>query len=116
MIQTLIPSECIRDAHSLKGLARACLILLPWFSMGLIIQNAGAAAGFSIRLTHVLGLKTSRTTLAVNSQCIQEGFLGEQDKQLGGVAMTLGQAATPYGGGRVIALFSRKKCDTLTLE
>jgi hypothetical protein len=28
----------------------------------------------------------------------------------------LGKAATPYGGGRVVSLFSHKKYDILTLE
>jgi hypothetical protein len=42
--------------------------------------------------------------------------LGEQDKQVGGVPMALGRAATPFGGGRVIGLFSHKKYDTLTVE
>ncbi len=30
--------------------------------------------------------------------------------------MTLGKAAAPYGGGRVVSLFAHKKYDTLTLE
>ena len=30
--------------------------------------------------------------------------------------MTLGKAATPFGGGRVISLFSHKRYDTLTVE
>jgi len=30
--------------------------------------------------------------------------------------MALGQAATPFGGGRVIGLFAHKKFDTLTVE
>jgi len=43
-------------------------------------------------------------------------FTGQQEKQVGGLPVVLGRAATPYGGGRVIALFSHKKFDTLTLE
>jgi len=46
---------------------------------------------------------------------IQELSLGEQDKQVGGVPMTLAKAAAPYGGGRAISLFSHKKYDTVTL-
>ncbi len=30
--------------------------------------------------------------------------------------MTLGTAAVPYGGGRVVSLFAHKKYDTVTLE
>jgi hypothetical protein len=47
---------------------------------------------------------------------IQGIFIGEQDKQVGGISMAVLQAATPYSGGRVIALFSHKKYDTLTIE
>ncbi|HYZ87028.1 MAG TPA: hypothetical protein VE621_21615 [Bryobacteraceae bacterium] len=42
--------------------------------------------------------------------------LGEDDKQVGGVPLALTRAATPFGGGRVIGLFSHKKYDTVTLE
>jgi hypothetical protein len=30
--------------------------------------------------------------------------------------MTVGKVAAPYGGGRVVSLFSHKKYDTLTVE
>ena len=30
--------------------------------------------------------------------------------------MTLGEAAAPFGSGRVVSLFAHKKYDTLTLE
>jgi hypothetical protein len=32
------------------------------------------------------------------------------------VPMMLGKAAVPFGGGRVVSLFSHKKYDTVTLE
>ena len=35
---------------------------------------------------------------------------------MGGTPMALTQAAAPYGGGRIIALMSHKKYDTVTLE
>ena len=43
-------------------------------------------------------------------------FVGEQSKQVGGVPMTLGKAAVPFGGGRVVSLFSHKDYDILSLE
>ena len=43
---------------------------------------------------------------------VQDVFLGEQSKQVGGVPMTLGKAAAPFGGGRVVSLFAHKKYDT----
>jgi hypothetical protein len=47
---------------------------------------------------------------------IQNLAIGEEDRQVGGVPMTLTRAAAPYGGGRVIALIAHKKYDTVTLE
>ena len=47
---------------------------------------------------------------------IQSAFLSEEDTQVGGAPMALGRAATPFGGGRVIGLFSHKKYDFVTLE
>jgi len=58
--------------------------------------------------------QTSIGQISVSS--IENLFLGEEDKQVGGTTMAVGRAAAPYGGGRVIALFSHKKYDTLTLE
>ena len=43
-------------------------------------------------------------------------MLGDESRQVGGLPMTLGKAAVPYGGGRAISLFAHKKYDTLTLE
>ena len=47
---------------------------------------------------------------------VQAVFLGGESKQVGGLPMTLGEAAAPFGGGRVVSLFAHKKYDTLTLE
>jgi len=47
---------------------------------------------------------------------IQDIFVEEGDKQVGGTAMTLGKTAAPYGGGRVVSLFAHKKYDFLTVE
>jgi hypothetical protein len=52
----------------------------------------------------------------INIDSIQDLFLGVSDKQVGGTALAVGRAATPYGGGRALALFSHKKYDTLTVE
>jgi hypothetical protein len=93
--------------------------------------------GSPMRVTHVLGLdgiaKKSDGNVSIREGALQfsgrvgqvakislgsivDVTLGEQDKQVGGVPMALGQAATPFGGGRVIALFSHKRYDTLTVE
>jgi hypothetical protein len=47
---------------------------------------------------------------------VRDVFLGGESKQVGGLPMTLGKAAVPFGGGRVVSLFAHKKYDTLSLE
>jgi hypothetical protein len=100
-------------------------------------QMDSSAARSPIRVTHILGFENVRRNvsgeLSVNDgelrfqpdgtlpsqlsvPSIQSISLGEQDKQVGGVPMMLGKAAVPYGGGRVISLFSHKKYDSLALE
>ncbi len=60
--------------------------------------------------------KNGNAVAQVNISSIQDVVLGEESKQVGGLPMTLGKAGVPYGGGRVISLFSHKKYDTLTLQ
>ena len=55
-------------------------------------------------------------TIRMPLSAIQGAFLSQEDKQVGGMPMALVQAATPYGGGRVISLFAHKKYDFMTLE
>lgn len=119
--------------HFPNGATPACLMLLIWLSAGLVAQNDDAP----MRVTHVLGLEglsnNANGNLSIQEKAlhfqghegraaqitigsIQSVFLGEQDKQVGGTPMTLGKVATPFGGGRVISLFSHKKYDTLTME
>jgi hypothetical protein len=56
------------------------------------------------------------TAAQVSISSIQDIFVEDGDKQVGGTAMTLGKAAAPYGGGRVVSLFAHKKYDFLTVE
>jgi hypothetical protein len=92
---------------------------------------------FSVRATHVLGFegaernatgtlsiqdrvlrfqKGSKPAVQVTIASVQDVFLGGESKQVGGLPMTLGKAAVPFGGGRVVSLFAHKKYDTLALE
>jgi hypothetical protein len=92
---------------------------------------------FSIRVTHLLGFagaptnangtltieadalqfqKSGKPVVQVRIGSIQNTFQGDQSKQVGGLPMTLGKAAVPFGGGRAVSLFAHKKYDTLTLE
>jgi len=100
-------------------------------------QPGETRAPFSIRATHLLGFANARNnstgTLSVQDDSlqfqqdgkpatklkiasVQDVFLGGESKQVGGLPMTLGEAAAPFGGGRVVSLFAHKKYDTLSLE
>jgi hypothetical protein len=134
MIQNIVPCKQISRILT-------CLILLVCYRMGLMAQDHGAAdnpaSGSTLRVTHILGFEgisnNATGNLSVQGDALQfqrhEGSpaqipigsiqnlsLGEQDKQVGGTSLALARAATPYGGGRMIGLFSHKKYDTITLE
>ena len=115
--------------------------LLFWFGLGALAQSTAsplnADAPFSTRATHLLGLENTKSncdgTLSIQGnelQFQQDGkqsveveitsvrqvFLNEENKQVGGLPMSLGKAAAPYGAGRVVSLFAHKNYDILTLE
>jgi hypothetical protein len=96
-----------------------------------------ASKPFSIRATHLLGFENAKSNergaLSIQEDSLQfqhtgksgahikigsvrDIFLGEESRQVAGLPLTLGEAAAPYGGGRVVSLFAHKKYDTLTLE
>jgi hypothetical protein len=123
-----------------KRRALNCVLLLTCCGAVLMAQNQGGVvspAGSAVRATHILGFesisnnangelsiqehtlrfrKGDGSAAQVSVDSIQDLSLGVEDKQLGGTAAALGRAATPYGGGRLISLFSHKKYDTLTVE
>jgi hypothetical protein len=100
-------------------------------------QPRDTSAPFSTRATHLLGFADARNnstgTLSVQDGSLEfqpngkpgakvkiallrDVFLGAESKQIGGLPMTLGKTAAPFGGGRVVSLFAHKKYDSLTLE
>jgi hypothetical protein len=100
-------------------------------------RRADGNAALSIRATHLLGFEDAKNnsngTLSVQDGSLQfqrngepgaqvkvgsvrDVILGEESRQVGGLPMTLGKAAIPYSGGRVVSLVAHKKYDTLTLE
>jgi hypothetical protein len=100
-------------------------------------QPGDTIAPFSTRATHLLGFANAKNnstgTLSIQDDSLQfqqngkpgtkvkiaslrDVFLGAESKQVGGLPMTLGKTAAPFGGGRVVSLFAHKKYDTLTLE
>jgi len=56
------------------------------------------------------------TAVQVSISSIQDIFVDDGDKQVGGMPMMLAKSATPFGGGRVVSLFAHKKYDFLTIE
>jgi hypothetical protein len=135
-----IPLYRTMDSYLLKGLpALAFWTLLILCSDRALAQAASGTTDTSSRVhaTHLLGFQEAKNnakgTLSIQDNAlqfqdsgkpavqvkiasVQDVFLGEQSKQVGGLPMTLGKAATPYGGGRVVSLFAHKNYDTLTLE
>jgi hypothetical protein len=134
MVHTIVPPKHI-------GRILTCLIVLVWYGTGLMAEDHSAAgtptSRSTLHVTHILGFEGvsknangdlsirgdalrfqtsngSSAQLAIGS--IQALSIGEQDKQVGGMPMTLAKAAAPYGGGRVVSLFSHKKYDTVTME
>jgi len=116
-------------------------IIVLWCSAATLAQSAGQSANSTtpvgIRSTHLLGFENAKNnangTLSIQQDAlqfqkdgkpteqvkiasVQDIFLGEQSKQVGGTAMTLGKAAVPFGGGRAVSLFAHKKYDTFALE
>jgi len=116
-------------------------ILLIWSSALLFAQTPSAPASAppvsEVNVTQIMGFegtahntkgklsiqdaalqfqKSGDTAVQVSIASIQDVVLGEENRQVGGLPMTLGKMATPYGGGRVVSLFSHKKFDTLTLQ
>jgi hypothetical protein len=123
------------------GYGLACLTLLLSLcarSIGQIQSEAQSPVpGSTIHVTHVLGFEGARHNATgdlkiqgdavqfqrdgspaaqVNISSIQDIFVEDQDKQVGGTAMTLGKAAAPFEGGRVVSLFAHKKYDFLTVK
>ena len=136
--QLKTPADPILRSLLIRG-GLALLVLLVWFAATAHGQSQpeNPVANPAIHATHVLGFEDVRrnvkgelsihddvlrfqrdnsSTSQVSISSIQNIILGEQDKQIGGVPMMMGKAAIPYGGGRMVSLFSHKKYDSLTIE
>jgi hypothetical protein len=125
-----------RSVSALRpGRLLACLSLLVCYHG--IAQDNVAPAPKSLRVTHILGLQGLKdntngivtiqadtlrfqphdgNAAEIKVSSIQEVALGVQDKEVGGTPLALGRAATPFGGGRVIALFAHKKYEIVTVK
>ena len=140
MDQILIDRHKLDARHARLRFGFGFLLLLIWSLASAHAQDAvkvDPQAPQNIKATHLLGFedvkgnssgtlsiqngalqfqKDDKPAVQVKVSSIQGVFLGEQSKQVGGVPMTLGKAAVPFGGGRVVSLFSHKKYDTVTLD
>ena len=139
MNRQTVPSRQFRVSSHAVGCGFACLTLLLCFSRATIGQTSSEAQGSVavIHVTHLLGFEDVRRNAngqlriqgdmvqferngsglaQVSIRSIQDISLGTEDKQIGGVPMTLGKAAVPFEGGRAISLFSHKHYDTFTVE
>src|SRR5260370_34040475 len=132
------PSEAYRpDRRHALWLSTVLICCSLTASAQKITQRGDTSAPFSTRATHLLGFANARNnstgTLSVQDDSLQfqqngkpgaqvkigsvrDVFLGGESKQVGGLPMTLGKAAAPFGGSRLVSLFAHKNYDTLTLE
>lgn len=135
-------TDMVRTSVSIRcGLALLILIFLVWFTATAKGQSPSQvetlAASSSIHVKHVLGFEGVRRNASgelsiqgddlsfqqngkpaahIGITSIHNISLGEEDNQVGGVPMMLGKTAVPFGGGRVVSLFSHKKYDSLAIE
>ena len=140
MNQPFVPWHQSPNANFLKRRFTAAFLLLISCSAAAFAQNAVPPTNpkpLNIRTTHLLGFegasnnatgtlsfqgdalqfqKGDKPAVQVRVSSVQDVFLGDQSKEVGGLPMTLGKVAVPFGGGRAISLFAHKKYDTLTLE
>ena len=119
----------------------ACVILSACWGIPSIAQSTSeatiATGAHGVRATHILGFADARKkangTLSIQAETlqfqssgnpavevriasVQDVVVGEMSKQVGGLPMTMGKAAAPYGGGRVLSLFAHKKYDSLVVR
>jgi len=136
--QSILSRRSLVTSHGV-GCGFACLALLLCFSRATIGETPSEAQGSAavIYVTHLLGFEDVRPnangrlriqdnmvqferngslSAQVSISSIQDISLGTEDKQIGGVPMTLGKAAVPFEGGRAISLFAHKQYDTFTVE
>lgn len=104
-----------------------------------LAQNASVRRNppIAMRATHLLGLegaqdnasgtlsiqgdalrfrKDGKPAVGIKVNSITGVLVGEQSREVGGVPMTLGKAAAPYGGGRLVSLFAHKRYDILSVQ
>ena len=130
-----MPNSC-RDTRSRISLLLPLLFLLGAALFAQTGQSAPPTEAAGVRAMHVLGLEGVKRnihgTLTAGSSgldfkaggahgtvaiaSIQDLFTAQDSHQTGGKVLTVAKMGVPYGGGRVVSLFSREKLDSLTVE
>ena len=112
------------------------LFLLCTGSLAQSTDTSASTGASGVRAMHVLGLEGVKRnlrgslsvqpggldfiaggahgTVAVSS--IEDVFTAQDSHQVGGKVLTVAKMGVPYGGGRVVSLFSHEKQDSLTVE
>ena len=126
-------------SHSLRGGRYMLLVLgISLICVSAVAQESNAQTILSgaQKATHLLGLgdvkQNSNGKLLISSDgltfsdaagdtrittaSIEDVFTGQDSRQTGGKAMTVAKMGIPYGGARVLSLFTREKFDSLTVK
>jgi hypothetical protein len=100
------PSPQNLSSHSISGVRSV---------IGLENVKPGAK-GTITSIRAGLEFSSGKKNIEIPTSSIQDIFTGEESRQdVGGMKGTLVEAAIPYGGGRVVSLFSHR-VDVLTVE
>jgi hypothetical protein len=130
-----MPNSC-RDTRSRISLLLPLLFLLGAGLFAQTDQTAPPTEAAGVRAMHVLGLEGVKRNIhgtlttgpggldfkaggahgTITIASIQDVFTSQDSHQTGGKVLTVAKMGVPYGGGRVVSLFSHEKQDSLTVE
>ena len=121
LVRSLIPLLCLTASlhsqnHNEAGAVGSPTVVHARVTLGLDGISGNTAGELLIQDDAVSFRSTGGQAARILIASIENVFLSQEDKELGGTTMALGRAATPFGGGRVIGLFAHKAYDMLTLE
>lgn len=63
-----------------------------------------------------LNFNARKAQASIKIASIEDVLTGADSHQIGGKVLTLAKMGIPYGGGRVLSLFSHEKVDSLTVQ
>jgi hypothetical protein len=83
--------------------------------LGLENAHSNATGSLTVQEGALRFQNNKHEIILLSITSIEDIVLSQQSKQVGGLPMTLSKAAVPYGGGRVVSLFSHKKYDDIAI-